>query len=146
MAAYCVRQTCRVFAPVRGEVPLPDVVPRFVQERRLLKGLQIHFENFRGITAPKKNRIPIGRPVADTLKHPGLLREPGSHPSLSLVAAVPAFHVLTNLLHNRERRFDDVGALAMVLRSCAGKSSRASPDSSGVHQGLFYAEIGRASC
>ena len=32
------------------------------------------------------------------------------HPALPLVAAVPALHVLTNLLHNRERRLDHVRA------------------------------------
>src|ERR1035437_4278663 len=37
-------------------------------------------------------------------------QEPRSHPALPLVAAVPAFHVPANLLDNRERRLDHIGA------------------------------------
>ena len=34
----------------------------------------------------------------------------GPDPAFPLIAAMPALHVLANLLHNRERRLDDIGA------------------------------------
>src|ERR1035438_8649570 len=37
-------------------------------------------------------------------------QEPRPYPALPLVATVPAFHVLANLLYNRERRLDHIGA------------------------------------
>src|ERR1039458_6829352 len=38
-------------------------------------------------------------------------QEPRPNPALSLVATVPAFHVLANLLHNGERRLDHIGEI-----------------------------------
>ena len=57
----------------------------------------------------------LRKDVGELIRQAGLQlslrdQEPGSHPSLSLVTTVPAFHVLTNLLDNRECRLDDVGA------------------------------------
>ena len=52
-------------------------------------------------------------------------------PALSLVAAMPAFHILANLLHDRERRFDHVGA--------GQRFSQLHGDVKPVHgQGLFH--------
>jgi hypothetical protein len=46
-------------------------------------------------------------------------QQAGAHPTFSLIAFVPAFHIQANPFDNGEGRFDHIGA-GQRIRSCCG--------------------------